>query len=234
MSSRRYLNASLITVSAYAAIGMLAWVVIDSAVPEQAPKDEVIRIDVIPPPSEPEPTPQPIPTPVPIPEPGPEPIQEVIPEPEPIAEPIPKPVPEPVILPKPKPFVQPQSHKMSPKILHPKSKKNRNPSSKTASAKPASQKNEQLFLGRVRAKIQANKVYPKIAIQKHIEGVVHATFDIQKNGVITNIRLGGAPMVLQKAVKQTLERCSPVAVDASAAGKLPMYGITVSLDFRLR
>jgi protein TonB len=230
MSSRRYLNASLITVSAYVAIGMLVWVASGSVVLEKAAKDEVIRIDVISPPPKPEPIPEPIPEPEPI----SEPVKEVLPEPEPIAEPISEPIAEPVVLPKPKPVVQTQSHKISPKIVLPKSKKNRHSSSGTASAKPASQKSEQTFLGSVRAKIKANKVYPKIAIQKHIEGVVQATFDIQKNGIISNIRLSGAPMILQKAVRQTLERCSPVAVDSSVAGKLPMHGITVSLDFKLK
>ncbi len=237
MSSHRYKSALLITLSFYLLAGFALW----NGVSLQAPcpclsQAEVIQIQVITPPPEPEPIPEPIPEPEPepIPEPEPAPVKESEPEPKPIIEKKPEIPVKPI---QAKKTVEQKPKKTSTKESQTPRKFTPQKSVNTAVPKAqcaCSPSQLQSFLGGVRAKIEVNKTYPKIAARRKIEGTIRVTFDIQKNGTLSNIRVGGGPAILQKAVQDALQRSSPVAVNKIVAGNLPLTNVSVDLNFNLR
>lgn len=61
---------------------------------------------------------------------------------------------------------------------------------------------ENTYLSKVRAKIEQNKVYPKVAKRLNQTGKVHISFDILKNGKIENIR------IIEKSKFERLDQAS--------------------------
>lgn len=89
------------------------------------------------------------------------------------------------------------------------------------------------FLNAIRANIYTNKKYPKMAKRRNIQGTVHALFDIQADGSVTNIRLSGASGVLEKAVGKSIERSFPASIPRELMGKFPMVDVSVNVEFIL-
>lgn len=158
----------------------------------------------------------------PIQEKPPEPIEEEVIE-KPIEKIVEKPTPKPKpiekkVLPKekPKPLEKtiqkkaPQEIEQKTEAIAPISELNQTSQENQAIKKEASptlnqtQINniENAYLSKVRAKIEQNKVYPKVSKRLNQTGKVHISFDILKNGKIENIR------VLEKSKFEKLDQAS--------------------------
>ena len=194
---------------------------------EQQPKEKTIAFslaeyvpEVIPPVEEPdkeEPTPEPV-----EPEPTEEPmVGEKEPEPETITEEVkPEPVVEKVVI-KPKPAVKKKSKKKIVKKVkkkkHVVKKKKRTIKKKhkklTRKRKPskakASPAKKNRFLNQLRAKINRNKTYPRIAQRRGMQGSTKVRFTILKSGKVGNIFVSG-PKVFHKSAKSAVKKAFPI------------------------
>ena len=89
------------------------------------------------------------------------------------------------------------------------------------------------FLRTVRSQIKANKKYPKMALRRHIEGTVGIMFDIGANGSVSNIRFLNGKSILQKSVRKAVLRSFPIAIPSNLRSELPMYNISVNVNFKI-
>ena len=89
------------------------------------------------------------------------------------------------------------------------------------------------FLRRVRNQIINNKKYPKIALRRHIEGSVAVLFDIASNGSVSNIRFLNGKSILQKSVRKAVLHSFPIQVPNRLKSELPMYNISVTVNFKI-
>ena len=89
------------------------------------------------------------------------------------------------------------------------------------------------FKNRARASIIANKRYPRMAKRRRIQGTVHAVFDIQRDGTVTNIRTSGASMLLRKATKRSIQKSFPISIPDVIIGEFPMRNVSINVDFVL-
>jgi len=90
------------------------------------------------------------------------------------------------------------------------------------------------FLNNLRAKIIANKEYPKIALRRHIQGSVKVRFDLTTNGGVNNIRFLEGKTILQKGVRKAILRSFPLNIPFELQNELPMYNISVTVNFNIR
>ncbi|MEA3419008.1 MAG: energy transducer TonB [Campylobacterota bacterium] len=231
----RQLSSFLLTVLAYTIAGAALFMLTISSKQTPAPEECVIKVALITPAPvvkpEPEPVPEPEPEPAPEPEPKPEPEPVPEPKPEPELAPEPEPVPEPKPEPKPKPKPKKIIKKSKPKPLE---RKVRKKSTSASASKSVTANLKQKFLGRVRSTIIRNKKYPRAAIKRNIQGRVRVSFDIQKNGTVSNIRVSGASPMLQRAAKKSIRRSFPVAVPKKLKGEMPLRNVSINLDFKLK
>ncbi len=99
---------------------------------------------------------------------------------------------------------------------------------------PHNNHNKKAFLRNVRSQIIANKVYPRIAKRRHIEGSVEVRFDITKSGNVSNIRFINGKSIFQKSIRKTLHQSFPMNIPANVKGALPLFDISVILHFNIR
>ena len=99
---------------------------------------------------------------------------------------------------------------------------------------PHNNHNKKAFLRNVRSQIIANKVYPRIAKRRHIEGSVEVRFDITKSGNVSNIRFINGKSIFQKSIRKTLHQSFPMNIPANVKGELPLFDISVVLHFNIR
>lgn len=172
--------------------------------PETAPE----RIEPETPEPEPEPKPQPVkPEPKPQPEPEPEPA----PEPEPESPPPPKTPPETATAAsEPTPAVAGQ-----------------------AVAEPALVEREKnAYLGRLIARIEAHKHYPRVARRRGIEGEVAVSFSILPEGGIGGLQTAGSYGILQSAAAEAVRSALPLPPPPESMA-LPLE-IHFTMTFSLR
>ena len=166
------------------------------------------------------------------PEPEPEPELEKEPVKEEVSQivketPVPEPVKKVVEKPKKKPI-----KKIKKKHKKPKKKKRvqrkRQVSGGGSPHHSAAQKN--VFMDKIRAKINRAKSYPRIAQRRGMQGVVHARFTILSNGHVGKIVLSG-PKVFHASAKKAIQSAFPV--DAKHAPvSLPLV-VKLSLRYKL-
>lgn len=89
------------------------------------------------------------------------------------------------------------------------------------------------FLQQVRSKIIANKKYSKIALRRHIEGSVKVKFDISANGSVSNIRFISGKPLLQKSVRDAINKSFPIPIPSTLKNELPMHNISVTVNFKI-
>jgi len=89
------------------------------------------------------------------------------------------------------------------------------------------------FLNQVRTKIANNKQYPKMALRRHIQGSVSVIFDIQSSGSVSNIRFNSGKTILQKAVKESIQKSFPMAIPSKLSTLFPIHDVTVSINFEI-
>lgn len=102
----------------------------------------------------------------------------------------------------------------------------------TKAKKPKNNKaKKNKFLGQLRAKIMANKIYPRMAQRRGMQGTVSVKFTILANGHVSNIRLSG-PKVFYKSVRNAIKKAFPIST-ANKSFTLPLT-LNVDLHYRLR
>ena len=89
------------------------------------------------------------------------------------------------------------------------------------------------FLRTVRSQIKANKKYPKMALRRHVEGSVGVLFDIGADGAVSNIRFLNGKSILQKSVRKAILSSFPIAIPSNLRSELPMYNISVNVNFKI-
>ena len=89
------------------------------------------------------------------------------------------------------------------------------------------------FLNQIRGKIITNKKYPKMALRRHIQGSVTVKFDIDIMGNVKNIRFLNGKTILQKSVKNAIERSFPVNIPHNLKSELPIDNISVKIHFNI-
>ena len=90
------------------------------------------------------------------------------------------------------------------------------------------------FLQNVRAKIIANKKYPKLALRRHIESDVKVRFDITASGGVSNIRCVNGKRIFYKSIRRTLEKSFPINIPKEMRAYLPIHDVSVVLHFNIR
>jgi len=172
-----------------------------------------------------------------------EPIKEELSEKEPIKEePILEPVvePEPKLPPveKPKPVVKkpkakkkpPQKHAKKRKKLRTAHKKQALTSSRhSRQSAHGSRRGSSRFIARLKAKINANKVYPRIARKRRMQGRVKIRFRVTSTGKLSNLSATG-PRIFIKSAKNAVEKSFPL----STRGALLPMNVTLTLNYRLK
>ena len=256
MQNYRFSLSFLMTACLYVILGWVFWDFSTTFVADaQKPKVQKIALALssfvpeITPPVE-EPTPE-----------NPSPVVEEVVEPpvaeQPKVEPKPDPIPKPIIKkPLPKPIVQKQIPKklkkktpkkkhikrrtVKKKVTHKETKtkkhhqKRKHTTHKRNSTKHISQASpakKSAFLGAIRAKINKNKTYPRIAQRRGMQGVVKARFTIFANGKVANITLSGKK-VFYKSARKAIQSAFPISVK-NAPLSLPTT-VNVILRYQMR
>ena len=176
---------------------------------------------------------------------------EIIEEPKPIIETF---LPEPMIkkiIPKPLPPVvkkvvkpKPKKKKLKKKIVKKKVSKKKPAKKKvvkkvkasTQVAKKstkayASPAKKNAFLSKVRAKINRNKMYPRIAQKRGMEGSVKVKFTILANGKVSNIQVKGKKVFLNSA-RSAIKKAFPISTK-NCPLSLPTT-VNLTLRYQLR
>ena len=170
------------------------------------------------------------------------PVEEIVePEPEPIVEEV---KPEPVvkkIVPKSKPIVKKKivkkvkkkkrvvkkKKRVKKKVSKKRSKQKKSNKKRVSSKTKTSLAKKNRFLNQLRAKINKNKNYPRIAQRRGMQGSVKVKFTILANGRVSNIRVTGKK-VFHKSARKAIQKAFPIKVK-SAPLSLPT---TVNLTLR--
>ena len=157
---------------------------------------------------------------------------------EPVVEDIvPVPEPEVVLSEKPKPIMveKPKIKKpISKKTIKKKKKKIAKSSrSKTSSQNRTKQTRSSAgksrFVARLKAKINANKTYPRIAQKRRMQGKVKVRFRITSAGKLSGLTASG-PRIFINSAKKAVKRAFPLA---TRGAPLPM-NVTLTLQYRLK
>ena len=154
-------------------------------------------------------------------------------KPQPLKEeptPEPEPEPLPVESPKPAPLVKKEEIK-KPEVKKVKEEKPKEKPKKAAKKPPvklqptektdarkstqiqqstAAQKN--LFLAKVRERINQHKSYPRMAKRRGMEGSVRVDFTILANGTVSDIKVSG-PKAFHASAKEAVEKAFPLSVN---------------------
>lgn len=147
------------------------------------------------------------------------PKEETPPEPEPEPEPLPVESPKPAPLVKKEEIKKPEVKKVKkekPKKVAKKPPEKIQPTEKM-SARKSTQKQQStaaeknLFLAKVRDRINQHKSYPRMAKRRGMEGSVKVDFTILANGNVSGISVSG-PKAFHASAKEAVEKAFPVSV----------------------
>ncbi|WP_419678304.1 energy transducer TonB [Aliarcobacter lanthieri] len=223
----RYQSSFLITSTIYAIVGFFAFFVFANAliIPDKAAEEittislstvEVAQV-------QPEPTP---------PEPEPE------PEPEPIIEkPTPIKKPEKPKKPKKEHIQEKPIEKVVENVVTPQP-------TQTAPVEEAPVKNvnpaqvhnlESAYLAKVKAKVEKNKVYPRVAKRLNQTGKVEVNFDVMKKGNVKNVKIVKKSK-FDKLDEATLELLIKIATFEPIPDELnrEVWNITIPVDYQIQ
>jgi protein TonB len=150
--------------------------------------------------------------------------EEVIPEPI-IEKVVPKPIEKPVVKEVKK---KPKKKKKTKK----KTVKKKQPSQKASARQSKSSPSEKnLFLSKLRTKINKHKSYPRIAQKRGMQGSVKVKFTILSNGQVGNISVSG-PKVFHKSARSAVKSAFPIDTK-NAPISLPQ-SINIILRYQMR
>ncbi len=152
---------------------------------------------------------------------------------------VPEPIPQPLSK-KPKPIVEKKIIKkkiVKKKIVKKKVKKRKITKKREikkrkyikSSKKASSKKSNLKFLSKLKRSINKNKIYPRMAKKRGIQGSVKVSFTITTSGRVTNIRVNGSK-AFTKATKKAIERSFPIDTKGVS---LPIT-LNLTLNYRLK
>ncbi len=153
-------------------------------------------------------------------------IEEIVPEPvEVLSE-----KPKPLVVDKPK-VVKPAVKKKQVKKAKPKKKKSatRSRSRASSSSRSGSSAGKSRFIARLKAKINANKTYPRIAQKRGMQGSVKVRFRITSAGKVSSLTASG-PRIFTKSAKRAVRKAFPISTRGAS---LPM-NVTFTLNYHLK
>ena len=174
------------------------------------------------------------------------PVEEIVePEPEPIVEEV---KPEPVvkkIVPKSKPIVKKKivkkvkkkkrvvkkKKRVKKKVSKKRSKQKKSNKKRVSSKTKTSLAKKNRFLNQLRAKINKNKNYPRIAQRRGMQGSVKVKFTILANGRVSNIRVTGKK-VFHKSARKAIQKSFPINAK-NAPLSLPTT-VNLTLRYQIR
>jgi len=95
-------------------------------------------------------------------------------------------------------------------------------------------KEEQLrYITLIREMIRENLFYPRVAKRMHIQGVVHISFVVRKDGDVTDIKiLSSTSSILKRGAIKTIKSISPPPIPQSL-GKSRLE-LSIPIEFRLK
>ena len=149
-----------------------------------------------------------------------------------LPEPIPIPTPEPVVEKKePLPPSKPIKHRKrkSVKKKQQARKKSKIDRKKGRNKTKSSSGGSSYFLARLKAKIDANKVYPRIARKRGMQGKVKVHFKVTVSGKLANLSVSG-PRVFVNSAKSAVRKSFPVSTSGAS---LPV-NVSLVLNYRLK
>ncbi len=132
---------------------------------------------------------------------------------------------------KKKKIVKKKAQKKIKKRVNPASKKVQKKRKKAQEKKRASPAKKNRFLNQLRAKINHNKAYPRIAQRRGMQGAVKVRFTILKNGKVGNILVSGKK-VFHKSAKSAVKKAFPINVK-NAPIALPET-VSIILRYQIR
>jgi len=163
-------------------------------------------------------------------------VEEIVPEPEVMPE------PEVVLSEKPKPLIVKKPKVKKPLLKKPRKKsikKKKKRVAKSSRSRVASQKRakqarsssagKSRFIARLKAKINANKSYPRIARKRGMQGSVKVRFRITSAGKLSGLTASGARIFINSA-KKAVKKAFPLSVRGVS---LPM-NVALTLNYRLK
>ena len=89
------------------------------------------------------------------------------------------------------------------------------------------------FLTQIRRDIIGNKQYPRVALRRHIQGSVKVKFDITSRGTVSNIQFINGKRILQKGVRDAIEKSFPISIPNSLRSELPIHNIYITIHFNI-
>jgi len=87
------------------------------------------------------------------------------------------------------------------------------------------------YLSKLLIHIESYKYYPRVAQRREIEGVVTVSFRMLRDGVIENLRVSGAHLILQKAAESAVQQALPM-LPAPEKMRLP-FEVSFVMQFQL-
>jgi len=163
--------------------------------------------------AEPEPEPMIEPEPIPAPKSNPEPQSKPIPDPKPKAKP--KPTPKTKTEPKPKPETEPKPENKLQAVAPTPAVAQTAPLKRQMAhaAEPLTRDDNagrKRYLATLLNLIERQKVYPKIARRRDIQGNVQVAFTVACNGTITGLQTHSGHKILQKSALKAVQKALPL------------------------
>ncbi len=127
---------------------------------------------------------------------------------------------------------RPSKRKVSTKkVSNKKRTRNKQANKKQTSQKQTNPAKKNAFLSRIRSKIDRNKIYPRIARRRGMQGYVKVRFTILRNGHVSNIVTSGKK-IFYKSARRAIEKAFPVNAK-KAPLSLPAV-INLTLRYQIR
>lgn len=102
---------------------------------------------------------------------------------------------------------------------------------KKASKKQASPAKKNKFLNQLRARISRNKMYPRIAQRRGMQGSVKVRFTILRNGHVSNIQITGKK-VFHKSARKAIKKAFPINVKRAPLSLPTTVNLTLRYQIR--
>ena len=91
---------------------------------------------------------------------------------------------------------------------------------------------QELYFQKIKARIEKNKKYPKVAIRRHMQGVVKVKFRVSKSGKLLGIDILNGKKTFYKSVKKAIQKSFPISIKKGIFKK--DFDLTLSIVYKLR
>ena len=90
---------------------------------------------------------------------------------------------------------------------------------------------KQRYLSRLLTIIEGNKYYPSTARRRGIEGNIHVSFMLKKDGYVNGLDASGGPALLRRAAKKAVTKSLPLPTKQPDV-EFPMH-VSYAMQFKL-